>query len=311
MNERNELIERKESLPVICDVEDLGAEREEIRVFEKTRKADIINVLAIYWRFAALVAAFAAIFFLLYSVFAEDVPLPDAEAQLPQESEFQTSEETPALTVEASAPVLPSPPVLIDEARSEISIDDYFNGNVDLVNLFKIDGDIKVLVIHSHPSERVSQNMTATDAGEVIVQLLSAAGIGAMHCTVMHDENGRIGAYERMKESIVEIKKDKPSLVLIIDLHGSESDKPFLFDIGVSSDYAWKENLRISSAIYYNMDRNDCTVRLLPHNLGQNNGVLTIGVSLGHESADDSFARELIADLALGITLLFNENTPE
>ena len=153
--------------------------------------------------------------------------------------------------------------------------------------------------------------MSVIDAGEVIMQFLTTAEIGAVHCKVPHDNNGRIGAYNSMKDTVLKLKQEHPGVVLVIDLHGSDSSSQILFDIGSETKYAWKENLLVATKLCYNMDRNDTAIRILPDNLGQDNGIITINVSLGQEEADDSFARELIADLSLGIISLFAESTPD
>ncbi len=311
MSDEKQVTEYKGQWPDILKIEENKTEKEEIRIFEKNRRREIFKILDAYWRFAALAAAFAAIFFVFYAMFFDkEVPLVNEETMSPQSTDTTLREDTPLQNLEAFAPVEFFTPNLIDEARAAINIDEYFGGDNGSGTVFKTDGDVKVLVIHAHSSERVSQSLTALDAGEVVVGLLASAGIGAVHCTVSHDESGRIGAYNRMKNTVVGLKEEYPELVLIIDLHGSENDKPVLFDIGVSSEYAWKENLRIVSAICKNMNRSDIAVRLLPQNLGQDNGIITLNVSLGHVDAEDSFARELIADLALGIITLFEENTP-
>jgi hypothetical protein len=98
-------------------------------------------------------------------------------------------------------------------------------------------------------------------------------------------------------------------LVLILDIHGSDDGSPFQFEIGASTDYAWKENLRIAATVCSNMNREDVTVRILPQSLGQDSGIVTLGVTLGSNDDGDEFGRELIADLSLGIASLFKENT--
>ena len=57
------------------------------------------------------------------------------------------------------------------------------------------------------------------------------------------------------------------------------------------------------------MNREDVTVRILPQSLGQDSGIVTLGVTLGSNDEGDGFSRELIADLSLGIASLFKENT--
>ena len=234
----------------------------------------------------------------------------DDESTKCEESTVRLTEDTTNINSELVSSKPTRYPDIIDEAKTEIEFVDYLGRDNAFESVLNNSAGIKVLIIHSHSSEKVSQSLSVIEAGEVIAQLLNSSGIKTLHFTELHDENGRIGAYNRMKDSIERLKDECPELILIIDLHGSEEGFPLMFDIGVSPDYAWKENLRIATVIYNKMDRDDCTVRLLPQELGQNTGILSLNVSIGNNNADDTVSRELIADLALGIALLFTENTP-
>ncbi len=95
-----------------------------------------------------------------------------------------------------------------------------------------------VLVLHTHTSEGYLSN-TATylegDLGEItytqdetrnmlavgkaFISALNKNGITAIHCTVMHDESGLAGSYERAAQSIQFFREHYPSIQYVVDLH--------------------------------------------------------------------------------------------
>lgn len=95
-----------------------------------------------------------------------------------------------------------------------------------------------VLVLHTHTSEGYlsenadylsgslgditytqdeSRNMLAV--GKAFVAALNQNGITAIHCTVMHDESGLSGSYERAAASIQFFLEHYPSIRYVVDLH--------------------------------------------------------------------------------------------
>ena len=95
-----------------------------------------------------------------------------------------------------------------------------------------------VLVLHTHTSEGyLSQNATYLEGdlgentytredsrnmlavGKAFVLGLNKKGITAIHCTVMHDESGLAGSYERAAESIRFFREHYPSIRYVVDLH--------------------------------------------------------------------------------------------
>ena len=118
----------------------------------------------------------------------------------------------------------------------------FYNPNVG--ELLKTDVTTKptqeplVLVLHTHTSEGYlsaaerylegdlgeitytddeSRNMLAV--GKAFVFALNKNGITAIHCTVMHDESGLSGSYERAAESIRFFREQYPSIRYVVDLH--------------------------------------------------------------------------------------------
>jgi hypothetical protein len=95
---------------------------------------------------------------------------------------------------------------------------------------------------------------------------------------------------------------------LIIDLHSSDSGSPITFTVGTGSDYGWEENLRAVLAVTEYLDSGEASVRLLPGDLGQNSGVVTLNVGIGGKNFDDTTARSAIASLVNAIIRLYDEN---
>ena len=56
-------------------------------------------------------------------------------------------------------------------------------------------------------------------AGEDLARVLNENGIGAIHCTVMHDEPTLSGSYDRSAETVKRYLAQYPSIEYVIDLH--------------------------------------------------------------------------------------------
>ena len=114
----------------------------------------------------------------------------------------------------------------------------------DIGELLKIDvntlptQDPLVLVLHTHTSEGYllqSERYLEGDLGEItytedearnmlavgkaFIAGLNKKGITAIHCTVMHDEEGLTGSYERAAQSILFFREHYPSIRYVVDLH--------------------------------------------------------------------------------------------
>ena len=55
--------------------------------------------------------------------------------------------------------------------------------------------------------------------GKAFIAGLNKKGITAIHCTVMHDEAGLSGSYERAAQSIRFFREHYPSIRYVVDLH--------------------------------------------------------------------------------------------
>ncbi len=267
--------------------------QEEIRIFqpERAEKRDKwTSVLLKYWRFAAVTVAFAAIFFAVWQLSDRSAEFPESETSL-----------QPNVTASASPSDTMPPEVeekhhmtLMNESEFELKLEDYMSGDYSLSHL----SQAKILIVHSHNSEYVSESISVAEAGSVIGELLKSAGINVEQCDDIHDAEGNIGAYSRMNESVKEIIAEDPEIAIVIDIHDSDSGLPFTFTVGAESSYGWEENLRLACALYSRINEHSGAMRILPRSIGQNTGVLTLNIGLGGSEFDDSDGRAVIASFA-------------
>jgi len=93
-----------------------------------------------------------------------------------------------------------------------------------------------VLVYHTHAREAYAAfdesdldgeaplysfdpSMTVVSVGSEIVSRLRELGIGALHCDVVHDAAGRIGAYARSEKTVRALLEEHPSIRIVLDVH--------------------------------------------------------------------------------------------
>ncbi len=263
------------------------------------KREEWTKVFLKYWRFAAITAAFAALFLL--------TAFPYIAAERPASGEDTTaSPETTAEDVAVSAPMPKDPPLFIDEAKSGIDLAEFSDEGYSLAHL----SDAKIVIIHSHTSESVSKSQSVSDAGEVISELLVSAGIPVTHIDEEFDSKSSMGAYERMRESALKLIKEDPTVALVIDLHDSDSGMPLTLTVGSSDKFMWRENLRLACAVYAELEGVNGAVRLLPRPLGQDTGVLTLNIGIGSSVTDEETARGLIAAVSSALIEIFNRKDP-
>ena len=263
---------------------------------EKNRK--LLSFCFRICRFFIMVIAFFLIYYCLYrlyvknAVLAEDLPA----AVIPEDTSIEE-------TLRLSEPRLP---LIIDESSFEINLVEYLNED-NYIKFPHGDG-IKVLIVNSHSSERVSDSLSASDLGEDLAKILESRGVGTYFDNTSNDESGVIGAYARMSEKIAMLKEKYNEAVIVIDIHDSDSGSPFTFTIGATEDFSWEENLRLACNIYKLMKDNDAMFRFLPTSLGQDTGLLTLNIGIGGNMTDDSAARAMLASFADALSqLLQNE----
>ena len=102
--------------------------------------------------------------------------------------------------------------------------------------VLKRDGKPQVLILHTHTTETYmtyyagyynkedmgrstdpEKNVVA--AGEALANSLRARGISVIHDTTIHDDPEYVGAYYRSADTAEAVRKQYPSIKLVIDLH--------------------------------------------------------------------------------------------
>ena len=308
MEERKALIEYERSLPAEIR-EEVRPEREPSVIIVHGRKRhDLFKRLGVVWRLAALFAVFVAILLPL-SRLASKAPIEEdltEEDSAPATSIDSTHEDEPAVSV--AAPV--EEPIIFNEARITEDLEAMFAEFRENPTVFFLRDKIAVAVLHAHTSENVSAEMTVLEAGEVLVQLLNSSGIRAVHLKEVHDADGKLGAYDNMLVTVRNTKDEYGGLMMIVDLHGNDEGGGVTFNVGVDTSFAWKENLRAAYSLQHVFDGVECGIRLLPDDLGQRGGTVTVSVAVGGALVDAEEGRSLISGLALAIVNMFEENTP-
>ena len=300
INELMEVIEYEEkSLD-----ESAGREEEdsydEIRVYEPPR---VKKKKTAFLRFIVLTFAFFLLFLCIGMMIKEKQTSPsDSESgYLPT---VMIPETTTICETTGSVMETVYTPVVIDE--SKISAEINFDEKYSLNSLIKASEGVKIVILHSHNSEYVSDSISVSDAGDVISQLFTSAGLETYHCVTVHDKEGSLGAYSRMKESLTSILEKYPATVCVIDIHDSDSGLPVTFTVGTDGA-GWNENLRLAQAICGRMTGIETAFRFLPGSLGQDSGILTINIGIGNGDCSESEARAAISSFAQAFIETCNE----
>jgi len=296
----------------------LKIEKEPIRIFKPNKSPrGFTKVLSALFRFILITLLFAIIFLCVYFCLLRTLNRKDKEKNesgvdinnvVGNNSAETSIADTNENDIPVSAIEYEGELNLIDESKTGVNLIDYLEEEYQLHSLMSADKDIRVIIVHSHTSEYVSENLSVLDAGEVLAQLLNSAGINTLHCTALHDESGRIGAYNNMEKSIHNALEEHKKCVLVVDLHNSDIDEQVTFTVGTDSSFAWKENLRLAAALSVEMGEYNTTVRLLPNTLGQDNGLLTVNIGIGGEHNTDEEGRRLVSAVFTGILGLCNTN---
>lgn len=97
-------------------------------------------------------------------------------------------------------------------------------------------GEPQVLIMHTHTSESYLEqdngvypadhyprssdnNYNVTHVGDAIAQKLTAAGIGVIHDTTVHDNPTYNGSYYRSEDTIKKNLEQHPSIQVVLDIH--------------------------------------------------------------------------------------------
>lgn len=310
---QDEISQNKFVIPYEDKLPTEAPEHEEpIKVYEKVKYNNWKECFLNYWRFFAVTTAFAAIFLFIYIVMN-----PSIANETPKsiETDSQSENDIPVAAIPESGdvtinPTIALPPIVIDESMIGFELENEINDSYSLSALMDMSEGVKVIIIHSHNSEYVSPSLSVTDVGKVLAQILNSGGIETMHCQTLHDSNGTVAAYERMNQSLDELIAGNSSVILVIDIHDSDSGKPLTFTVGTGFEYGWRENLKLVSAISKNISDAETAIRLLPSELGQNNGILTLNVGICGKDYSDDEARKALASFARALMIICENNTP-
>lgn len=250
-------------------------------------------------RTLSLVAAFTAIFagIYYYCTDGEYDKAPDAVTK---------SSDTPSDAVDErpSVSIAPErePLLVIDE--SDLGIDIEALRESEAFSGCFVSSSFKVVILHSHSSEYISENISVADAGAAVAGILESAGIDVLLCDDDFDAEGRIGAYERMRKKVIEIAETSEGELLIIDLHSSDAGTPLTFTIGTDRNFGWQENLRCAVTVLDLLETSKAALRLLPVRLGQDSGMLTLNIGICGRDCGDGDARHAVAELANALVSL-------
>lgn len=152
----------------------------------------------------------------------------------------------------------------------------------------------KVLIVHSHTSESCSSQNSVLDFGALMADQLEISGIGTYHCTDSFDEEGNIGAYGRMNKKLKELLHQYPDIVLVIDLHSSDTESPITLTVAHGVGNGWKENYLLAGSVGTKIPECDVSIRIVPGSLGQRSGVLTLHIGIGGIDEDEKIAKNAL-----------------
>ena len=249
-------------------------------------------------RFLTMVAAFFLLYYCLYQLYVKSAVKPeDISASVsPESTSTAETEQTEKLKL----------PLVINESMVDINIEDFLKADSNF-SLPRGDG-VKVIIVNSHSSEYASSSLSVSDLGEDLAKILTSRGIATYFDATAYDADGTIGAYSGMSDGVAELVKKYNEAVAVIDIHNSSIGDVVTLTVGTSDSFAWQENLRFACNIYNEMKNDKNVIRLLPTELGQNNGLLTLNVGIGEKNCDDGTTRSLLLFVADALTaVLANE----
>ena len=151
--------------------------------------------------------------------------LSSSETYVPENKESETAEPIP------DAPVLQNTsadkPLVTNDSGYEINTDELLSEPVYLR-----EGDIKVLIVHTHTSEAYIEQFSESDSyrseddsknviavGDVIENVLNENGIGVIHDKTYHDYPSYSGAYRRSMDTVNANLEKYPSITFVLDIH--------------------------------------------------------------------------------------------
>ncbi len=297
------LLPLEEELPI--PYEEITEDREKIQILETKRRITFSTLIKL-WKYITLIVAFASIFICIAFYLNCDEGVDNTHSEGREDISDTMTEDTEA--VASPMPPKSQPLTVINEAVPEFELDEYVGENFAANAFFKGNSDIMILLIHSHSSEYISENISVLDAGNAISQLINSAGILSVHSTESFDTEGKVGAYDRMKNKVIEISSGHEGNILVIDLHSSDSGADVTFTVGADPSFGWRENLRCAITVAEHLENAEVALRLLPSSMGQDSGILTLNVGIGGKNCDDETARGIVSALVKAILNLYNED---
>ena len=208
-----------------------------------------------------------------------------------------------------------------------------------------------VLVLHTHTSEGyLSHSATYFEGdfgeitytqdetrnmlsiGKAFIAALNKNGITAIHCTVMHDEFGLTGSYERAAKSIRFFLEHYPSIQYVVDLHrdailtaegeyvraateiGGESVAQILPVVGSNAGGwehdAWEGNLALALQLREELNQNNTSLcrpvmlKSATYNQEMAPFAILLEIGTGANSIDEAIAAATLAGEAFAKVIL-------
>lgn len=149
------------------------------------------------------------------------------------------------------------------------------------------DGQPRVLILHTHTSESYadcSDNYRSLDEeqnllaiGKRMETLLTAAGIGVIHDTTVHDYPSYNGSYNHARKSVQKYLEEYPTLCLVLDIHrdamedssgkqyattlsiGGETSAQLMMVVGTNGSGLnhpnWEQNMSVAVKFHAQLER--------------------------------------------------------
>lgn len=266
------------------------------------RRARIKRGVLACFKFVCCFFSFVAIFFGIGMLGGEEGgELPDAQDSTNGALEgIDNSTESDFVggthSAQQSTPVL-----LIDESMSGVVPDSINTDTYSLSGLIENKREVKIIIVHSHASEKSSALSDVVESGNVLAAILESSGIEVYHETRAFDEEGRLGAYDRMNAALGGLLEKYTGAVCVIDLHDSDTSCPVTFTVGTQSGDGWQENLVLALAVCRRMESEGVALRILPVSIGQNHSRLSLHIGVGSLKMSEEESRAALAAVAEGV----------
>lgn len=173
--------------------------------------------------------------------------------------------------------------------------------------LMSVSDGVRMIVLHSHTSEKCSSESSVVDFGAIIAEQLQISGVETFHCTDLFDLEGTLGSYGRMNARLGELLKEYPDTLIVLDLHSSDTDSPVTFSIAEGHGEGWRENYRLACAVGERIGSGEVTMRMVPGSLGQYSGVLTLHVGIGGNNYTEKESKERLYKLISALIAICSE----